>query len=79
MSYRRAWLLVDSLNQSFREPLVETQTGGSRGGGAGLTDLGQQVVGWYRTIEKTLAASAANELRALTSRLADRPPSVRDI
>jgi len=27
MSYRRAWLLVDSLNIAFREPLVAKQTG----------------------------------------------------
>ena len=29
MSYRRAWLLVDEINQIFRAPLVETQLGGS--------------------------------------------------
>jgi molybdate transport system regulatory protein len=34
MSYRRAWLLVDSLNAAFAEPLVAKQTGGSGGGGS---------------------------------------------
>src|SRR5262245_61135843 len=29
MSYRRAWDLLDNLNQSFREPLVLTAVGGS--------------------------------------------------
>jgi hypothetical protein len=33
MSYRRAWLLVDTMNQSFDEPLVETATGGNHGAG----------------------------------------------
>ncbi len=28
MSYRRAWLLVDTMNQCFHEPLVETAAGG---------------------------------------------------
>ena len=28
MSYRRAWMLVDEVNRCFREPLVETSTGG---------------------------------------------------
>ncbi|MGD8790382.1 MAG: LysR family transcriptional regulator, partial [Burkholderiales bacterium] len=28
MSYRRAWVLVDTMNASFRSPLVETLTGG---------------------------------------------------
>ena len=34
MSYRRAWLLVDDMNQCFREPVVTAQPGGSQGGGA---------------------------------------------
>ena len=29
MSYRRAWLLVDDLNQCFRQPVVSAQTGGT--------------------------------------------------
>ena len=33
MSYRRAWLLVDDMNRSFREPVVTTQPGGAQGGG----------------------------------------------
>ena len=28
MSYKRAWLLVDSVNTHFREPLVEAAKGG---------------------------------------------------
>lgn len=44
MSYRRAWLLVDSLNQAFREPMVATQHGGSGGGGAVLTAAGQALI-----------------------------------
>ncbi len=33
MSYRRAWLLVESLKQSFREPVTVASTGGKDGGG----------------------------------------------
>jgi hypothetical protein len=29
MSYRRAWLLVDTMNRCFREPVVASATGGS--------------------------------------------------
>ena len=39
MSYRRAWLLVESLNTSFREPVVAAQSGGRHGGGAQLTGV----------------------------------------
>ena len=31
MSYRHAWLLVDSLNNAFREPVVLTRAGGKAG------------------------------------------------
>lgn len=65
MSYRRAWLLIDSLNSMFRQPLVEAATGGAKGGGAALTPLGREVVAHYRAIESRIAAAAGLHLRAL--------------
>src|SRR6188768_2685407 len=47
MSYRRAWLLVDTMNQSFKAPVVETLTGGQKGGGARVTDTGHEVLRRY--------------------------------
>jgi molybdate transport system regulatory protein len=73
MSYRRAWLLVDEINHIFREPLVETQMGGSGGGGARLTRLGRDVVGRYRAIEGAAATAAAADLRALKAALPSEP------
>ena len=35
MSYRRAWMLIDDLNSSFRREVVSTTLGGKEGGGAG--------------------------------------------
>ena len=69
MSYRRAWLLVDEINQIFREPLVATQLGGSGGGGARLTQLGREVVAPYRAIEGASATACAIDLRGLTAAL----------
>jgi molybdate transport system regulatory protein len=43
MSYRRAWLLVDELNQLFSASLVTAHHGGLRGGGAALTDEGRRI------------------------------------
>jgi hypothetical protein len=37
MSYRRAWLLVEEINNALREPAVTAETGGRSGGGAALT------------------------------------------
>ncbi len=75
MSYRRAWLLVDEINQIFREPLVEKQMGGSGGGGARLTKLGRDVVGRYRAIEGAAATASAADLRALKAALPTQPAS----
>ncbi|HEY0940092.1 MAG TPA: LysR family transcriptional regulator [Steroidobacter sp.] len=58
MSYRRAWQLLASLNQIFREPLVLTSTGGSGGGGTTLTEFGQAIVAAYRQFEKETNARA---------------------
>ena len=37
MSYRRAWLLVEEVNNALREPAVAAATGGRSGGGAVVT------------------------------------------
>jgi molybdate transport system regulatory protein len=71
MSYRRAWLLVDDLNRCFKQPLVLGQQGGSGGGGAGLTELGHDVVHRYRAVEAVAASAAAAHLLALEAALSD--------
>jgi molybdate transport system regulatory protein len=48
MSYRRAWLLVETMNQSFYEPLIISTKGGKHGGGAQLSTLGEQVLALFR-------------------------------
>ena len=65
MSYRRAWLLVDTMNRCFTKPVVEAEAGGKRGGGARLTAAGLLAVRHYRRIEKRAAKAAAVEIRAL--------------
>jgi len=69
MSYRRAWLLVDTMNRNFRTPVVEAGAGGPRGGGTALTPLGQDVVERYRRIESTAARAAAADIRGLEAHL----------
>jgi len=62
MSYRRAWLLVDTMNASFRGPLVASSRGGSGGGGAELTALGREVLARYRTMESKALECLADDL-----------------
>src|ERR1043166_7856101 len=40
MSYRRAWLLVEQINDALREPAVTAAMGGRHGGGASATAAG---------------------------------------
>jgi len=65
MSYRRAWLLLDSLNSSFREPVVATSIGGKSGGGAALTKFGAKVVATYRQLEKDFNTTAIKRFAAI--------------
>ena len=70
MSYRRAWLLVETMNACFREPLVETLIGGEHGGGARVTLLGQEVVRRYRQMEAKAAHSVVREIAAFAALMA---------
>jgi molybdate transport system regulatory protein len=72
MSYRRAWLLVDTMNHAFRAPLVEAAKGGAGGGGARVTELGLDVLARYRAMELKAAASVAAEMREFTRFLVTR-------
>jgi molybdate transport system regulatory protein len=67
ISYRQAWLLVATMNQKFRRPLVATSQGGRSGGGTRLTATGRKVVGCYRTLVSRVARLAGRELRAIAA------------
>jgi len=69
MSYKRAWDLVDALNHYFTEPVIHTSKGGSGGGGASLTEWGEQVLAAYRAIEARSAEAVAGELELLRQHL----------
>jgi molybdate transport system regulatory protein len=69
MSYRRAWLLIDDMNRCFREAVVSAKPGGSRGGGAQLTEFGAGLVRDYRAIETAAANAARKRLRGMASAL----------
>lgn len=77
MSYRRAWQLVEELNGYFDAPLVETAKGGAAGGGARLTELGEEVLARYRRVAAAAEDAAEVELQALLRRLA-RPRDKRE-
>tara|TARA_R110000868_G_scaffold134793_4_gene347042 strand:- start:10424 stop:10822 length:399 start_codon:yes stop_codon:yes gene_type:complete len=69
MSYRRAWTLVETMNNSFREPLVAAATGGRGGGGASVTPFGHEALKRYRAMEEKAAASVTAEMDAFAEML----------
>jgi len=69
MSYRRAWLLVDALNHMFPDQLVTAAPGGSRGGGAKLTDYGRGVAAAYRRVEARARVAMREELAPFNVRV----------
>jgi molybdate transport system regulatory protein len=72
MSYRRAWQLLDNLNNSFAEPSVLTQKGGRGGGGARLTPFGRELVALYRAFDMRVQQLAVQTFRPLVPRAARR-------
>jgi molybdate transport system regulatory protein len=70
MSYRRAWLLLDEVNRSLKQPAVESAKGGQRGGGSELTDVGRQIIELYRRIELTATHACARDIRQMYGLLA---------
>lgn len=73
MSYRSAWLLVDSMNSQFKQPVVTTTTGGQGGGSARLTEFGSTVIQRYRAMERSARRAVAKDLTALERDLRSSP------
>ena len=76
MSYRRAWLLVDDLNDCFRDPVVDAHQGGYRGGGAALAPFGKKLVERYHAIETDALAAARKHLHDIEASLKDSKASL---
>ncbi len=77
MSYRRAWVLVDSINRSFDERATTASTGGLGGGGGALTPFGEEIVRRYRAaakrIDKAVEAQFAPIQRKVASSATPAP------
>jgi molybdate transport system regulatory protein len=67
MSYRRAWLLVESLKRSFRQPVTVASTGGKDGGGMLVTEFGDTLIKGYRQLERDFASLAERRLHPIVS------------
>ncbi|MCB1619416.1 MAG: LysR family transcriptional regulator [Thiothrix sp.] len=56
MSYRQAWDQVNAMNSHSPAPLVSSATGGRGGGGASLTETGEQAVALFQAVKRDFDA-----------------------
>lgn len=64
MSYRRAWMLLDSARAALGSAVVETSIGGKDKGGASLTETGRALIALYDRLDEKANAAVAEELDA---------------
>lgn len=53
MSYKKAWRLVNSMNEQGNELLVTKKIGGIDGGGSGLSDAGRKAIELFSELNKS--------------------------
>jgi len=71
ISYKTAWDRIDAMNNMSSQPLVNRATGGARGGGTTLTELGQRIVDGFESIQQ--------EHQRFIERLGDQLHSLGDV
>jgi molybdate transport system regulatory protein len=74
--YVYTWKLVAAMNKRFDPPLVEISRGGKKGGGAGLTKQGHQVLISFRRMERALLAVGSAEMHVIND-AARSPEAIR--
>jgi molybdate transport system regulatory protein len=79
MSYRRAWLLVENLRDSFREPVTLATTGGKRGGGMLVTEFGDALIDSYRDLERDFSTMAVRRLNTICATVVRHSKSARKV
>jgi molybdate transport system regulatory protein len=74
MSYRRAWMLINSLKQGFSEAVTVSSTGGPGGGGARVTSFGASLIRQYRTLEREVGRLGAQRLMDIVPHVIVKAP-----
>ena len=71
MSYRRAWLLADTMNRCFAQPLVETHSGA----GAQVTEAGQAALADYLALAEQAESATAGAVFGRLEKAIRRTPA----
>ena len=70
LSYTKTRRLLDELNSSFRDPLVESAKGGAQGGHAWVTPAGRRILAAFRAMEARALEAVQADLGAVLAELA---------
>ena len=73
MSYRRAWMLINSLKQGFSEAVTVSSTGGRGGGGARVTAFGLNLIKQFRLLEREIAKLGIQRMAEITPHVISKP------
>jgi molybdate transport system regulatory protein len=73
MSYRKAWTLIQQVNEAAGEALVSAAVGGAAGGGMQLTPRGKFALQTYQDLYAAMHLSSAEVLRRVTSQKKSPP------
>ena len=65
MSYRKAWMLINDMNQMTEKPIVVTNIGGIDGGGTQLTEYGKKLIENFETINSNCIDYLEKEFQKL--------------
>ncbi len=79
MSYRRAWVLIDSMNRQVPRPFVATATGGKKGGGTRVTEEGERAIALFWEIHDDFQKFLSSKKQVVATILGTREgPSGND-
>lgn len=67
MSYKKAWEIVNRLNEATGHPFVLSNTGGEHGGGSHISDNAKEMIKNYHLLQERLQQFLAEEQRAINS------------
>jgi molybdate transport system regulatory protein len=73
MSYRRAWMLINSLKEGFSEPVTVSSAGGKGGGGARVTPFGNSLIKQFRLLEREIGRLGAQRLGMFVPHVVAKP------
>ena len=65
MSYKKAWTLINNLNENTKVPVVVPQKGGDNGGGSIVTDAGKALINYHKELRARFRKFLEEETKRL--------------